>query len=47
MPTKYLATLAAEQEERRRQQTVMPRLAPSQRYRSAADWKAEAQPAAS
>ena len=47
MPTKYLATLAAEQEERRRRQTVMPRLAPSQRYRSAADWKAEAQPAAS
>ena len=41
MPTQYLSTLAAQQEERRQAQTVMARQAPSQRYRSAADWQPE------
>ena len=39
MPTRYLATLTAEQEERRLRQTVLPRIRSSQRYPSASDWQ--------
>ncbi|MCC7274201.1 MAG: TauD/TfdA family dioxygenase [Alphaproteobacteria bacterium] len=41
MPSQYLASLMRQQEERKRADTVMPKQAPSQRYRSAADWKPE------
>ena len=45
LPTAYLAKLSAEQEERRRRQTTLPRVRSSQRYPSAADWQMEQQQA--
>ncbi|MGE0716618.1 MAG: TauD/TfdA family dioxygenase [Alphaproteobacteria bacterium] len=46
MPSEYLATLMAQQQQRKAANTVMPRMAPSMRYRSAADWRPEPAPAA-
>ncbi len=47
LPSHYLAELAAQQQERQRANTVLPRLAPSMRYRSAADWVPETEQATS